>query len=71
MQSILILLQANPFVPFVVLTSKGSRYRVASPKHASVSPNGGRMVVWFDDESAVVIGADQIVALEMEVPQVA
>ena len=44
--------------------SSGQRYQVASADHAGVSPTGGRVVIWFDDEGSVTISGLHIVALE-------
>ena len=43
--------------------SSGQRYPVASADHAGVSPTGGRVVVWFDDEGSVTVSGLHIVAL--------
>ena len=65
------LLEARPFVPFSVVTSGGMRYRVASPDHADINPQGSRLVVWFDDESGVICSAIHIANLETEKPRAA
>jgi hypothetical protein len=57
-------LHAGPFEPFVIVTSSGQRYRVPSADHAGISPNGGRVVIWFDDDSGVTISGLHIVAIE-------
>ena len=59
-------LQAGPFEPFVIITSSGHRYRIASADHASINPQGSRVVVWFDDDSSVTISGLQIVAIKKE-----
>ena len=59
-------LQAGPFEPFVIITSSGHRYRIASADHASINPQESRVVVWFDDDSSVTISGLQIVAIEKE-----
>jgi len=56
-------LHASPFQPFVIVMSSGQRYPVASADHAGVSPTGGRVVVWFDDEGSVTVSGLHIVAL--------
>jgi hypothetical protein len=61
-------LHAGPFEPFYIITSSGSRYRVASADHASISPQGNRVVVWFDDEGSVVVSGIHVAALEKEAP---
>jgi hypothetical protein len=60
------LLQAGPFEPFFVVTTSGSRYRVASADHVGISPQGSRVIVWFDDESSVTVSGLHIAALEKE-----
>ena len=57
-------LHAGPFEPFVIVMSSGQRYRVPSADHAGVSPNGGRVVIWFDDGSGVTVSGLHIVAIE-------
>jgi hypothetical protein len=60
------LLHASPFEPFLIVTSSGVRYRVASADHAGINPQGGRVVVWFDDESRVTFSGLHIAAIEKE-----
>ena len=64
-------LAARPFVPFFLVTSGGSRYRVASNEHAAVSPQPHRVVVWFDDGGEVTIAALHIASVEKESAQAA
>ena len=56
-------LEAVPFVPFYIVMSGGQRYHVPTPDHAGVGPRG-RMVVWFDDGSGVMLAGLHIVGLE-------
>jgi hypothetical protein len=63
------LLEAGPFEPFVIITSSGNRYRVATADHASINPRGDRVLVWFDDGSGVTLPGFHIAALEKEAPQ--
>jgi hypothetical protein len=65
------LLDARPFEPFFVVSSRGRHYRVASPDHAGINPRGSRLLVWFDDDSEVIVSALHIEAIEMERPQAA
>ena len=58
------LLAARPFEPFAVVSSSGEHYPVASPDHADVNPQGSRLLVWFDDNSEVVVSALHIAAIE-------
>ena len=59
-------LQAGPFEPFSIITSSGDRYRIASPDHAGVHPQGSRVVIWFDDDSSVTVSGLHIVAIEKD-----
>jgi len=63
------LLHAGPFEPFIIVTSSGTRYRVASADHASINPQGSRVLVWFDDESSVTVSGLHIAAVEKEAAQ--
>ncbi len=62
-------LEEGPFTPFFIITSNGNRYRVATADHASINPRGSQVVVWFDDESSVIISGLHVAALEREAPQ--
>lgn len=62
-------LEAGPFEPFFIVTSSGNRYRVATADHASINPQGSRVVVWFDNESSVTVSGLHIAAVEKDVPQ--
>jgi hypothetical protein len=61
-----LLLSLHPFVPFIIVTRNGQRYRVSSPEHAGINPRSSRVHVWFDDDTGVTIAERQIVALEKE-----
>ena len=62
-------LHTGAFEPFVIVTSSGTRYRVPSADHATINPQGSRVVIWFDDESGVIISGLHIAAVEREAPQ--
>jgi hypothetical protein len=62
-------LEAGPFSPFFIVTRSGNRYRVASADHASINPRGSQIVVWFDDESSVIVAGLHVSALEKESPE--
>jgi len=62
-------LRSGPFEPFVIVTSSGNRYRIPSADHATINPQGSRVVVWFDDESGVIISGLHIAAVERKAPQ--
>jgi hypothetical protein len=57
-------LEAGPFEPFSIVTSSGNRYRIPSADHASINPQVSRVVVWFDDESGVIVSGLHITAVE-------
>jgi hypothetical protein len=61
-------LPGGPFEPFVIVTSSGNRYRVPSVDHATINPQGSRVVIWFDDESGVIVSGLDIAAVEKEAP---
>ena len=58
------LLATAPFDPFVITTSGGKEYPVPTSDHVDISPKGGRLVVWFDDDSMVTIAGLHIVSVE-------
>ena len=62
-------LESGRFEPFAIVTSSGIRYRIPSADHATINPQGSRVVVWFDDESGVIISGLHIAAIEKEGPQ--
>ncbi len=63
------LLSVQPFEPFSVVTSSGAHYRVASPDHADLNPQGSRVLVWFDDETGVIVSGLHIASIETERPR--
>ena len=50
-------LVANPFLPFVIYTADGRQYDVPTHDHAHVSPAGGRVSIWKDDETEYILPA--------------
>lgn len=64
-------LAAKPFEPFIIVSSGGNRYRVASHEHAAIGPKGNRVVVWFDNGGEVTIAALHIASVEKEPAQAA
>jgi hypothetical protein len=58
------LMHAEPFVRFVVKTSDGKQYRVKHPDYVAISPKGGRITVYADEETSTMISALHIVAVE-------
>lgn len=57
-------LQPGPFQPFAIITSSGHRYEIPSADHAGMSPEGNRIVIWFDDGGSVTLSALHITAIE-------
>ena len=60
------LLAARPFVPFVVHTADGREYKVPTAEHAHVSPRGGRVSIWGDDDTTRILPALLIRSLKVE-----
>jgi hypothetical protein len=58
------LLHASPFVPFFVKTSDGKQYRVRHPDYVAISPRGGRITVYADEETSTTLSALHIRAVE-------
>jgi hypothetical protein len=57
------LMHAEPFVPFVVKTSDGKQYRVKHPDYVAISPKGGRITVYADEETSTTLSALHMVAV--------
>ena len=57
-------IHAEPFVPFLVKTSDGKQCRVKHPDYVAISPKGGRVVVFADEEASTTLSALHIVAVE-------
>ena len=58
-------LAAQPFQPFVVRTADGREYDVPTQEHAHVSPGGGRVSIWTDDETESILPALLISGLKV------
>jgi len=58
------LLHAEPFVPFLIKTSDGKQYRVKHPDYVAISPKGGRITVYADEETSTMLSALHMVAVE-------
>jgi hypothetical protein len=61
------LIHAEPFVPFLIKTSDGKQYRVKHPDYVAISPKGGRIVVFADEEASTTLSALHMVAVELQV----
>jgi len=58
------LMNAEPFAPFLIKTSDGKQYRVKHPDYLAISPKGGRITVYADEETSTMISALHMVAVE-------
>lgn len=58
------LMHEEPFVPVLVKTSDGSQYRVKHPDYVAISPEGGRITLYADEETSTTVSALHIVAVE-------
>lgn len=58
------LMHAEPFIPFLVKTSDGKQYRVKHPDYVAISPKGGRLTVYADEETSTTLNALHVVAVE-------
>ncbi len=58
------LMNAEPFVPFFVRTSDGKQYRVKHPDYVAISPKGGRVSLYDDEETTTTLSALHIVGVE-------
>jgi len=57
-------IHAEPFVPFLINTSDGKQYRVKHPDYVAISPKGGRITFYSDEEVSTTLSALHIVAVE-------
>ena len=58
------LMNAEPFVPFMIRTSDGRQYRVKHPDYVAISPKGGRITVYANEETGTMLSALHVVAAE-------
>ena len=58
------LMNAEPFRPFFLKTSDGKQYRVKHPDNLAISPKGGRLSLFDDEETTTTISALHIVSVE-------
>lgn len=54
----------TPFTPFVIHTSGGREYKVATMDHAQLSPDGEMVNIWFDNGGGVTLWVMHITAVE-------
>ena len=60
-------MHTEPFAPFLIKTSDGKQYRVKHPDYVAISPKGGRITVYADEEAGTMWSALHIVAVEPQV----
>ena len=60
-------MNAEPFVRFFIKTSDGKQYRVKHPDYVAISPKGGRITVYADEEVTTTLSALHMVAVEPQV----
>ena len=60
------LLHTQPFQPFIVYTADGREYDVPTHDHAHVSPSGGRVSIWSNDETEYILPALLISGLKVK-----
>ncbi len=58
------LMHTVPFQPFIVKTSDGKQYRVKHEDYVAISPKGGRVTLYADEETSTTLSAMHIVAVE-------
>jgi hypothetical protein len=58
------LMNAEPFTPFFVRTSGGRQHRVKHPDYVAISPKGGRVSLYDDEETTTTLSALHIVGVE-------
>jgi hypothetical protein len=49
-------LERVPFLPFIIRTSGGHEYSVATVDYAKISPRGHRVVVFTDEDATAILG---------------
>jgi hypothetical protein len=58
-------LAAQPFLPFVRCTGDSREYDVPTHDRAHVTPEGGRVSIWTDDETEYILPALLISGLKV------
>ena len=51
------LVRAVPFVPFTIHLADGRQVRVPTVDHVAVSPTGGRVIVFADDDTHDILSS--------------
>jgi hypothetical protein len=60
------LIANRPFLPFTIHTADGGELRVPTVDHIAVSPTGGRVIVFADDDSTMLVSALLIARLSVD-----
>ena len=60
------LMHAAPFVPFTIHLANGGQLRVPTIDHIAISPAGGRVIVFSDDDTHDVLSSLLISRLTIE-----
>jgi hypothetical protein len=60
------LIATQPFVPFTLYLSDGSKVRVSTPEIVAVGPGGQRLVVFDEDGSTVIISSQTITRIVVD-----
>jgi hypothetical protein len=60
------LMHAAPFVPFTIHLADGGQLRVPTVDHVAISPTGGRVIVFSDDDTHDVLSSLLISRLTIE-----
>ena len=62
------LIQAVPFVPFTIHLADGGQLRVPTVDHIAISPAGGRVIVFADDDTHDILSGLLISRVTVERP---
>ena len=62
------LLHDQPFVPFTIHVADGREYRVPTADHAHVSPRGGRVTVFTDDDLTFILPGFLLSGVALDTP---
>ena len=64
------LVRAVPFVPFTIHLADGGRVRVPTVDHVAVSPAGGRVIVFTDDDTHDILSGLLISRITVDGPHI-
>ena len=57
-------LKAIPFAPFIIQMNDGRQFKIPHADFATVSPKGGSILVFRDDDAAVQLSALLVASVE-------